>query len=308
MNQLHIAVVGNCQSAALARAIRFFVPGSTVQVFTLDELPGRFAGSEAMLAELDKYGLVVAQPYGPDHFPELDGARLKTLRDRVIQFPSVEFSAFHPDCIYVVSHRDGLHFVPSPLGDYNSALALLGYNLGLSVDETVGLFNEDVYERAGYFRVWGLSEEVLLGAGRAVGFPIERLYHSWMRRGCFMHSVNHPKLFVIADVAGALLEQGGIPMVCRSVENHLPDQALFSSVWPIYPEIGRRMGLEGTYLFKKPTVSDEQSPIITLQEFVCGSYASYRGYPPGTMHSMRVDEWMGKSKFIEYIVGRRSTP
>ena len=86
MSQCHIAVVGNCQATALGRALRFFAPESALQVFTLDELPGRFTGCESMLAELDKYDVVFAQPYDPVHFPALDGALLKKLRDRVIQF------------------------------------------------------------------------------------------------------------------------------------------------------------------------------------------------------------------------------
>lgn len=98
----------------------------------------------------------------------------------------------------------------TPVGDYRSALAFLCYSVGLNAAQTVARFNERVFARLGYFAnsLWTISERNLLDSGRNTGLPVERYFRSWVRRGCFMYSVNHPKLFVLADLAaGSVLDK-----------------------------------------------------------------------------------------------------
>jgi hypothetical protein len=214
----------------------------------------------------------------------------------------VEFNAFHPDCVYIW-RRGPREALQSPIGDYHSAIVFFGWSLGLTVSQIVSLFDAGIFERLGYFCFWDVSEEMLLKQCRTIEFPIDRIYRAWLRRGSFMHSVNHPRLFVMADVARVLLGLVGAPAATANVEDYLPDEGLCKPVWPIYPEIGDPMGLGGAYYFKGGTRMGDPIPLLTLSKFVDKSVEVYRREQPGGLESLRVEEWMKDAALVEDVRG-----
>ncbi len=308
MDDPRVALIGNCQANPLARILKFLGPRIQVTRYPVQDLAPRFPAREDLFQELDRYDLVYSLPFGPGLHPELDGL---TLRDRLGErfrfYPMVEFNAFHPDCVYI-RRRAPAEFVHSPIGDYHSAIALLGFTLGFPIERTLALYAGDVFERLGYFRFWKISEDVLLEQARAIGFPIEAIYRSWVRRSPFMHSLNHPRLFVMADVAATLMRHSGIDGLAhaRTVENYFPDETLFDPVWPIYPEIGEAMGIEGAYVFKCGMLpaDDRDGLFLSLPEFVERSNAIFCAEKPGNLECSRIDEWMRNEGLIDYLRSR----
>ncbi len=282
----------------LWRILQLLAPAAEVVRFSFDHLP-RFATKEGLFAEFARFDLIFSQPFGPGFHPTVDGLVLKDrFKDSFHFYPAIEFNAFHPDCVYVRNRRG---FARSPIGDYHSAITLLGYSLGLTVEQTLTLFDTEVFERLGYFRYWKVSEDVLFKQGRAIAFPIEGIYRSWVRRCPFMHSINHPRLFVLSDVARTLLHLSGIPAVAGNVEDFLPDEALYDPVWPIYPEIAGAMGFEGAYIFKVGSRS-EYNPFMTLPDFVAKSWELYRK-ETSPLECARIAEWTSNAPLIEAIQG-----
>ncbi len=66
--------------------------------------------------------------------------------------------------------------------------------------------------------------------------------------------------------------------------------ALFGA-WPIYPEIGKRLGLKGEMTFVSPY---EHGGAFALDEAITWYYAAYAKAPPGALAAVdRVDEVIG---------------
>jgi hypothetical protein len=210
----------------------------------------------------------------------------QSVRDRVVAYPVVFFYGLHPDLVYV--WLDGKP-VQGPLGDYHSSLALYGFLHGMSVEQTVSLFNPAVYEALGFFGLYEESSEHYLGLGRADGFDMRPHLVRWARRGAFMYSVNHPRAFVLEDLATELLARVD-PGARREpapgeVSELIPDMLASGPVFPVYPEIGLRLGIRGTYAFK-PAAGHR---VLTLAEFVAESHEAYRRMS-GTPSCPRLDD------------------
>jgi hypothetical protein len=140
----------------------------------------------------------------------------------------------------------------------------------------VSLFDRVTYEALGFFDMYEESFEHYLGLARAEGFDMRPHLVRWARRGAFMFSINHPKSFVLQDVARVLLArvdpEEGRAAARRDVHELVPDLLANGPVFPVYPELGLRLGIRGGLEFK-PAGSDR---LLTLQEFVAGSYEAYR--------------------------------
>jgi hypothetical protein len=305
-----VALIGNCQANPLPRILKFLAPGLQVTQFPIHDLTSRFPAKEDVFRELARSDLIYSQPFGPGLHPSVDGLVIRErFRSCFYFYPIVEFNAFHPDCVYIY-RRTPRGFAQSPIGDYHSAIAFLGYSLGFTAERTLALFNAEVFERLGYFRFWQVSEEVFLQQGRAIEFPLEPIYRSWVRRSPFMHSVNHPRLFVTADIAHALLRQSGLGAPFGpgpgNVESYFPDEALFDPVWPIYPEIAEAMGLEGAYVFKCGSLPSavRDDLFLNLREFVERSFELYREQKPGNLECSRIEEWTRNAPLLEYLRSR----
>ena len=308
MKNPRIALIGNCQATTLARILHLFAPAAEVVRFPFSDLPDRYPTQKAVFAALSAFDLIFAQPFGPGLHPAVDGLILQEqFGERFYFYPVVEFSAFHPDCIYV-RHRKSGEFLRSPMSDYHSAVALAGHSLGFTAGQTLRLFDAEVFARLGYFRFWKPSEDALADQCRAIGFPLARMYRSWVRRGVFMHTINHPRLFVLGDVARALLEASGCRVPSGNAEDYLIDDALYDPVWPLYPEVAEALSLGGgSYLFKSGSRSD-RLPLFTLPEFVARSHEMYGEQAPGVLESARVDKWLRDAALVERLRSRAECP
>ena len=246
--------------------------------------------------------LTVCFPFDAGPFGDVTPARILETARFVVPVPTIVFPAFHPDIVYI-GHKAGLF--GSPMGDYHSALIVYGFARGYSVDEIVSLFRAEVFSRVGYLDGWFASRDALLAMSHTHGCNLDRLFAGWMRRGCFMHTINHPKLFVLADLARDALRRAEIPARTAACEDYLPDP-LSGSVWPVYPEIAARLGVIGSSTFKPPlgglNFLVDAGRCIDLRAMVEGSLAIYAHTPKIAGHCDRVQSWLAAPEIRDTLI------
>ncbi|MCC2656691.1 MAG: hypothetical protein K0Q76_1799 [Panacagrimonas sp.] len=286
---LKLAVLGNCQMGHVTRCLQAMVGGDwpTNEWINFDIVAEMAHGKRDLTEYFDRHDKVFMQPWiwgGLEH-------RYAQMKHKVVLYPCIEFIAYHPDLVYVHDAVANNHFA-GPTGHYHSAIALLAWKAGLSAADAVKLYRRDIYRRLGYFDFWESSCAELRAEGEVCGVPLDAMLKRWIERGCFMHAVNHPKLFVMADVIAKILEAHGIQTVPGNPMQYVRDYLADGIVWPVYPEIGEAFGIPGSYLFKLSSPgmhADWTVRILGLEEFVTLSYAAFAQRAPHELVCNRLD-------------------
>jgi len=274
-----MAVLGNCQSGHVTRCLQALLGGDWPmnELITLDVVEQMADGRRDLTDWFENHDKVFLQPWIWNALK----ARYGHMQQKVVLYPSVTFLAFHPDLVYVATARDGAVFV-GPCGHYHSSLAFFAWKSGLSATDALKLYNRDIYQRLGFFDFWQSSCDTLRAEGQACGLALDSLLDRWILQGCFMHSINHPKVFVVFEIVAHLLQQLGIATLLDSAP-YVRDYLADSHVWPVYPEIGERLGIPGSYRFKLSAPGmrpDEPVRLLDLENFILQSYAAYSRYAP----------------------------
>lgn len=187
---------------------------------------------------------------------------------KVINIPSIVFPAFHPDMIYI---RKSGGLVNRYVGDYQSYIAFHAWSHGLNVDQTVGLYCDDVFESLGYYDFYKNSKRFLIKKGADLEFPLVDLVYKWMSRGDFMYSINHPKKFVLEDVAVRIMKKLNIPYLL-GISSHVSDSLASGLVWSVYPEVAKRFGFASNYAFRI------NGKVYGLKDFLELSFKNFDSY------------------------------
>ncbi|MFY9293986.1 MAG: WcbI family polysaccharide biosynthesis putative acetyltransferase [Methylorubrum rhodinum] len=286
-----IAVIGNCQADGVAQSLRLNLPGAQVETLPLARLAGRFGHLDRLVRHLAGADHVFAQ-FFPEGF--VPGGNVHALAERVRLrlFPTILFSGFHPDLVHVGDEASLRlsRLVASPIGPYHSAIALFAFRNGLGVDAALRLYEGEAFARLGYDRMWDASAEYLLRTARDVGLPLDRDFARWCRAGVFMHTLNHPRLAVLGDIARRLAAEDGLPQRGLPVEAYLRDALAEEAVWPVLPPLAERLGVPGSTLFKG---DGRTAPprLLDLPDFVAESFALYARLPSAALACARVDAW-----------------
>ena len=295
-----IAVLGNCQARGIAQAMRLLAPKSPVRYLPMGSLKRDHGHVDGLIRTLRSHDHVFSQTFPTGLIPGGDIATLRAADPRLKLFPSIVFSAFHPDMVYVGQASDlaALKLAPSPMGQYHSAIALCAHRLGLDARRTAGLFREDVFRRLGYLDHWDPAVHELVGSAVALGFGLDREVTRWARRGAFMHVMNHPKAFVIGDIARRLLVESGLKPEPVEIEDYLGDELAQDVVWPLYPPIAEHFGLTGSFLFKMKPRGDDFPRLYDLPGFIAASFSLYDAMPAGDLACQRVDAWLAAPEIV----------
>ena len=276
-------VISNCQSLPLKHAISLYCKDVTFDYYGVHLLPpeGREEAVAAFVAEARrKYDIVLAIPLSPD-FGLLSQDRVReTFSGQFFgMITNIYFAGLHPDLTYIggLARR-----VEGPLGDYHSRLALLAYLKGLDVDQAIAAFCDETYQKMGYYDVYQASLNEISSREHEVDVPMAADLPALMRKDLCLFSVNHPTSMLFShyaakvarwlsdsDVATMSTWSGG-PM---GLVNHLAS----SSIFPIYPELAARFGLEypGSYAFKPPLIGDDTVNPLDLESFVEQSFVMF---------------------------------
>ncbi len=275
-----VGVLGNCNIHGVGRAVRALT-GSDVKLYGVETFDGQAAGEAA--AALSSHDFIVAIEF-EDRFAGGTDALKAEMGDRLLTMPAFVFGAFQPD-MAILRQKDehGGKIILSPIGVDSSSLVSFGYLNGLSIDETCRLFCEKGYRSVGYLDAWFPAAE---NFKRRFGARYGSYLVQWSRRGCFTYTFNHPKSFVLFDITRETLGDKIVNHV-PDLSEILPDDLRGSAIWPVYPDIAKRYGVEGNYWFK-PHLEDR---IMNLETFVSESYALYQPYDPRELECWQVSGW-----------------
>ena len=191
---------------------------------------------------------------------------------RIETVPCVLFHAYHPDLCYANAEQ-GQELVKTPLDAYNSIIAIAAYNNGLDAKQALKFYNRHIYQKAGYLDMWGPSVQALSNEFRNFGLNIDQHIINWSRTSSFMHSVNHPRINCLFDIARAFLHKHGIRSYADS--SFLPhDNLTTGASFPVYTEVAENYGIRGDYRFK---IFGEYK-LLNLEDYVLSSYQYYNDY------------------------------
>jgi hypothetical protein len=274
-------LIGNCQIGSISRCIQALTGDVLPDLLELTDRTLRQIGDKTLdlSSVIKNHEVIIIQA----PFVELMLNLYPQMREKIVVVPVIVFSGYHPDLVYV---GQGDKRIVGPLGDYHSSIALYGYLANLSVAETRLLFCGEIFEHLGFFdhwdaaKAWLLQESTnstrsgLLGGPQA--FPVDVWFDAWVRRGCFMHSINHPKVSVAADLARGILAALKIDGARGSPEAFAYDDLADQPTWPVYPEIAGRHGIPGDYQFKLAAQPNKPVRFLPLEEFIERSFEAYR--------------------------------
>ncbi len=263
LSNFNLLFIGNCQAVEIARILNIISSGkiTATSILTTEETVNNIKSKKLNLAPLlSENDLILLHS---EHFlNDFIMENFPKFRFKIRIIPRITFSAFHPDICHVYTSKQNV--VKGFLGDYQSALIFFGWLNNFSISETLNLFAADVFENLGYFDYFTSSKEFLIEESKIAGLPLNTLIEQWSKQGCWMHTHNHPKLFVLADLTREILAREGIiipPINVSQIHDNLGD----GSVWPVYPEIGEKLGINGDYQFKGCSFK-------SLEEFIAISF------------------------------------
>lgn len=263
-----IIVSSNCQTAGLAAALRAMFPSYEVKPIPMPDT-GNQAGVKSLTQELRSASVWVTR--GRTELAE-------GLSVRVVTVPALYFAAFHPDLCYAVQQSTK----KQTTFPYNSRILVWAYNRNVTPSDARRLFRKPVFKKLGYLEYWDRGVHGLREGFRQSGLTEEefqRFYLKVKRIGLFMHSVNHPSAPVLVELAKLVAQRLGLAAGELKREIVIAD-GLTESIWPLYPEIGDALALEGNYCWRM-----HNREVIGLDAYVDHSYRMYmeQGIAPGDL-------------------------
>lgn len=274
--EMSILIVGNCHIYQIASSLELIAEESVKALrdpLNCKRDPSLMGAAKENVAQATHIGVISTfRDDFLDIFPEA--------LDRTYMIPHVRSAAFQPD---IVEFAIGGKRVEGRMEVSHSRLILFGFLRGLDVATTRRLFTEEAYRLLGYIDEWERSLAWARHQSELTGWNVEDLYETWRRRGCFTHTPNHPKLFVLSDLAHGFAIRSGIPVLFCDARDLQMDKAAAHSIWPVYPELARHHGFEGNLRFKFVTrgqnIWENRKLTISLEEFITESYALYSTLP-----------------------------
>ena len=268
-----IAVLGYCQADGLGDALSRICPQAEVKAWRigLDQQV-----KTDIAAELGRFDLIVSQVKDPNPNAILNADRLREKHRHVAFFPTIVFNGFQPDCIYL---RRGGQQVVGALRHMHSAIIAAAFSLGLPQARVARLFNAATYQALGYFDAFAEACDFMLRTLSAEGLDVAPYIDEWRRTdGCFMYTLNHPHMCVLARVAHLVAVRAGLIDEDSALPDDIPDALSEGLHWPVYPEIARRLNLPvSPVVFRRPLHGqarpDEQTP--DLPTVIAGQYSKY---------------------------------
>ena len=259
-------LISHCQTFGLTNSLNLLAPGIEVEPMGIWGYQDNLA---AVTQSLGDYNRVLALP----EVLATPGADFSTAR-KVDTIPGVLFRAYHPDLCYAYSGDQALQ---GPADAYHSMIAIAAFNRGLGIEDTLRLFNAKSYEIGGYMELWQPESEALLASFSAIDIDLSSALRRWAMTSAFMYSINHIRIGCLYDIARAYLKRERVEILESDVLP--PDNLAQGACFPVYPEIGERLGVEGSYVFKK----QDGYRRFTLEQFVRGSFELYAGFGVGNV-------------------------
>jgi len=262
-----LVVTGACYAPGLRDALSLCLPRARAQAFApwdLDHDEGRAMAAEAVRSS------EVWLSMWTDHNGDLERLVGPGAPTR-LRIPTIVFAGFHPDIVYAADARGEV--IREPV-EYKSAIALWGWKHGLRAADVTTLYRRDIFSALHYDEYWSISVDELRAQFDESDLEFSSFWRRTKRLGVFMHTFNHPTIATIALLAKSIAMRLGAPtrLWDEPIERYLTDE-LSHIVWPIYPEIGELLGLEGCYRWR---IGPRQ--FATLGDWVAAEFAGLDPY------------------------------
>jgi hypothetical protein len=295
---MKIGIVGNCQRRSIAASLKFLLPDAQIAFYSFRQLNGDHASRTKVVAELDSCNHIIAQGGGVENGPRSTGALSGTKRS-MIMLPPIGFKGFHPDATYINAGGDN---IIGPAGAYHSRIALAAYLGDLSAPQAALLFNRFNFVRLGYMRVF--AEQIALAEQRlaAFGLDAKSLLARWLQRGCFMHTINHPKIYVVFDIVVATCRAAGLNVdpEAKCPEN-LHDAMFMGPGLPVFPAIAAKIGIAADERFRLGRKLGSEPEYMDLETFIRECFGLYAAYDPAELA-----ETQGVAEAMEILALKRT--
>lgn len=274
-----VAVTGNCQSSSIARCVAAMLPGSEVIPFQLSQVRKDPLNDKQpeWLDWMAKCDLVLCMHQKlKEPLAAFRAENLKETCKLVVEYPSIAFNGFHPDCTYIhttnnVQKNKGL--VRGVMGPYHSAFVAACFLEKIPQERVPDLFNMFTYSFLNYRTAFDVAANNLQGVAKPLGFDFSQFLDVSSPR-VFMHVVNHPKIEILYEVACQGLRMAGIAFDEIDV-TRLEDGLAKGAVWPVYAGLPGHAGTSDPITFR-PRLGQT----ISLEDFIRGNYRSYAADPP----------------------------
>lgn len=251
-------VLSNCQTLSMARAVSAL--SDTIDCDGCDawQMAGRLAEDPDYFRRYD-FMLLLGDLRSFPGFPA-DGLPPH------IEMPGVRFTGYHPDCCYVAA--DGENITNGVIASYHSMIALAGYKEQIGPSATARFFDGRIYEQAGYYGHWQSERDGLIERFAKFGYDIGGIFRKAGRGRCFMHTIDHPDIVLMTELAKVVLRRLDRP---HQEDVPQPVDVLANVSWPVYPEIGERLGVAGAYRFRPA----ERYATLDLQDYLEEAFAVF---------------------------------
>jgi hypothetical protein len=269
-----IAVFGNCQAVGLADCLNLLNPKIRAEPFSALEARTP-AVAQDFAARMADYDLVVSQRVMAKKYGAMGTSELIGAGSRVILFPTLTFTGFHPDCLVLEGVGAGR------LGSYHSIIIAGAYLAGVPQQRVARLFNSYVFASLGYMDEYARAKAFLLGHIAKTELGGEALFARWERLGQFMYTPNHPVIGALRELAVDLCGRIGLQ---ADLTAPAPQDALAQNLrLPVYPELARRLGVPGAR--ETALLGGE---VLGLEELVAEMYRRYDACSPELAGNSRI--------------------
>ena len=284
---MRIVVLGNCQAHGIAHGLAHLLPETRIQVAQIDGGP-QTSRAQAAASLIEDTDTVFTQRLDT-RWKGIATDALTAAGRRVVVVPKVLFRGYQPDMAYLMLDNRP---VESPVGAYHSCIVAAAFSLDVAEADVATLFNRLVYARLGFLEAFGKERTMLTEAFAPCGDAFAASFESWHARGPFMHTLNHPRAFVLADIARAAAIGAGL--LRRDAPRVTPgfDHLAGNVIWPVYPEIAEALGVPGSLVFKRaarPGIASGDLH-LGLPAFIHESYARYARLPAEAFRNGAVGE------------------
>jgi len=270
----NIIVFGSCQSLSIQVALEVLTKSKVQYVLANDEnIKKVISGDYPLAKDLLSAEMIIIES-GLKNEKIFALCNSLGLNGKIKFIPTIQYPIFHPDMDYILTA--GGHRIESPTDDYHSRIVFYAFKAGLSERSAIKLFSTRAFERFGYFQFRNQVINWLIRENIDNFPPLARLIRNWeLRRVCFMHSINHPKIEFVFDLVRYFLR---FHSICFDDSSSIGiDDPLYNGVvWDVYPQIASAYCDIGSYSFFPPKSSNTtRRHRLTLAEFVSDSFKIY---------------------------------
>lgn len=266
---MKILVSSNCQTGGVSAALQQFIPNAELVPFYLPDSSDLDSISKLKDAVSSSDIWVSSGLY--DLILNSDTELYK--KTQLIKFPSIEFSAFHPDLCYAKKKSSNQ---VTKINNYNSAIGVWCYSQEIDSSDAMSFFNLDNYLRLGYLNQWDRSVSLLKSKFIASDFTLlefHNFFNTVKRSGVFMYSDNHPHINVLIELSRLIAMKIGVndkKILHRDI--YVGDGLLLSTIWPVYDEVAYALAFEGNYIWQ---ISSSKI-LVGIKEYLDYAYDCYQ--------------------------------